>query len=97
MSSGIDGIMMGHEVKCECSQSPGIDNWKGYDGGQIGCLRVAGWVGKWWGRCLKVITVLGILNGFLKKEGTDPVHILKSADSPDQAEVVHCTGPSSRC
>ena len=35
--------------------------------------------------------------GFGKKEGTDPVHILKSADSPDQAEVVHCTGPSSRC
>ena len=35
--------------------------------------------------------------GFWKKEGTDPVHILKSADSPDQAEVVHCTGPSSRC
>ena len=33
----------------------------------------------------------------LKKEGTDPVHILRSADSPDQAEVVHCTGPSSRC
>ena len=39
----------------------------------------------------------GILNGFLGKEGTDPVHILKSADSPDQTEVVHCTGPSSRC
>ena len=42
LSSGIDGIMRGHEVKCECSQSLGIDNWKGYDGGQIGCLRVAG-------------------------------------------------------
>ena len=46
---------------------------------------------------MKVITVLENIEWFWKKEGTYPVHILKSADSPDQAEVVHCTGPSSRC
>ena len=33
----------------------------------------------------------------LKKEGTDPMHILKSVDSPNQTEVVHCTSLSSRC
>ena len=46
---------------------------------------------------MKVIMVFGDIEWVLKKEGTNPVHILKSADSPDRAEVVHCTGPSSRC